>query len=516
MSSNSADVNNGFHFIWDIENIDMSFCEESITSPTFIADNLNQTEWCMNLHPLIQENSFMLVLSRMDSGDTLKSIIIDFTLSVSFSNGKKDKLKEEKKAEFQSGSSQSVYWIYHSAKILYEGDLTVHCDMQKSEKMTLPYVCCSARTFIGKEQRYGVWKIRNFRKLLPGDKKKFILYSTSKNAPQINILGCLSKNTKSFDIEVQVIHNKPIFTFLKISLLTANGNLKWPTLEKFFFDNLTSSQTYRFPLVLKHRYLNNKSTLLHPNGTLTLVCELSVSNGMQYSEVSDSSYAIESFCKIMHREISKNVTEVFPKETGQKDAVKTRQISKNPIENNTTPQTLKQDLMNFYTQKKHCDITLLVENESFPAHRSILCSRSPVFSSMFDHEMKETVNKKVEIVDMDAETLDQFLLFLYSETLENLEWKRATKLLYAANKYQVESLKKKCSSFLMSHVSSPNVCEALVLSDLYQDEQLRTKCQDFIFDNAAEIFSSKEYEIFTVGNPLLSAKMLQRYFSLKK
>ncbi|CAL1291025.1 unnamed protein product [Larinioides sclopetarius] len=451
----------------------------------------------------------------MDSGDTIKSIIIDFTLSVSFSNGKKDVLKEEKKAEFQSGSSQSVYWIYHSAKILYEGDLTVYCDMQKSEKMTLPYVSCSARTYIGKEQRYGVWKVRNFRQLLPSEKKKFILCSTSKNSPQINILGCLSKKTKSFHVDVQVIYNKPLFTFVKIALLTANGNLKWPTLEGFVFDNLTSSQTYEFPLILKHGYVSNAFSLIHPNGTLTLLCEIRVSNGLQYSEVSDSSYAIESVCKIMHREISKNVFEVLPKETGQKYAVKTHQISRNSIESNT-PQTLKQDFMNFYTQKKHCDITLQVENESFPAHKSILCSRSSVFSSMFDHDMKETVNKKVEIVDMDADTLDRFLLFLYSETLENLEWNRATKLLYAANKYQVESLKKECSSFLMSHLSSPNVCEALVLSDLYQDEELRTKCQDFIFDNAAEIFSSKEWEIFTVGNPLLSAKMLQRYFSLKK
>ncbi|GBN44968.1 Speckle-type POZ protein B [Araneus ventricosus] len=516
MSSDSSDINNGFHFIWDIENIDISFYEESIASPTFVADNLNQTEWCMNLYPLIKEDSFMLVLSRTDSGGTIKSIIIDFILYMSFSNGKKDVLTEKKKVEFECGSSQSVYWIYHLAKILYEGDLTVYCDMQKSEEVTLPYICCSARTFIGKEQRYGVWKIPNFRQLSPGGKKKFTLCSTLKNAPQIDILGRLSKKTKSFHVEVQVTHNKPIFIFIKISLLQANGNLKWPTLEGFSFDNFTSSQIYEFPLVLKHGYLSRKSSGLLPNGTLTLLCELRVSNGTQYSEVSESSYVIESYCKLMHREISKNLFEGLPTVTGPKDTVKTQQISRNSMESNNTLQTLKQDLRNFYTQKKHCDITLQVENESFSAHRSILCSRSPVFSSMFDHDMKETVNKKVEIVDMDADTLDQFLLFLYSETLEDLQWNRATKLLYAANKYQVESLKKECSSFLMSHLSLPNVCEALVLADLHQDEQLRTRCQDYIFENASEIFSSKEWEIFTVGNPLLSAKMLQGYFSMKK
>ncbi|KAF8771050.1 Speckle-type POZ protein like [Argiope bruennichi] len=514
--SHTSDVSNGFQFIWDVENIDVCFYEESVTSPTFVAHNLSQTEWCMSLRPLIEKDSIMLVLSRSESGCTSESITIDFVVSVSISDGIRDVLAERKGVEFQCGSSESVYWIHHSAKNLYEGDLTVYCHIQKSGKVTLPYISCSARTIIGKEQRHGVWKLPNFKYSSTNGKKRFTLCSTKADSPQVDIFGSLSKKTKSFHIEVQVTYAKPVFIFVKITLLTANGSMKWPTLESYYFSSSTSSHIYEFPLVLKLGYLSRHSSWLLPKGTLTLLCELSISSGMQFSEISESSYLIGNYCKLMHREISKSVSEELHLVTKQDDMVEIQQVSTNSNDNNSTPQTLKDDLKKFYKQKKHCDVILQTENESFPAHTSILCSRSPVFSSMFDHDMKETVNKKVDIVDMDADTLDRFLLFLYSETIEDLQWNRATKLLYAANKYQVDSLKKECSSFLMSHLAASNVCDALVLSDLYQDDLLRSECQDFIFENASEIFSSKEWESFTVDNPLLSAKMLQRYFSLKK
>ncbi|GBM29081.1 Protein roadkill [Araneus ventricosus] len=520
MSSDSSDVDSGFHFIWDIENIDICFYEQRITSPTFVANNLNQTEWCMSLHPSIEENKFMLALTRTDSGNGTESISIDFAVSVSTSDGIQKVLNEEK-AEFQKGSTSICYWIYGSPEVLHGEDLTVFCHMQQNEKETFPHVRCLARTVIGKEERYGVWKVKSFKYLSPGVRKKFTLCSTAKQSPHIEVSGSLSKRSRLFHIELQVAHDKPIFIFGKISLLTANGELKWPTTGSFTFDSSTSSQTYKFPLILKHGYLAPafvcpRFRYLLPQGALTLLCEFNISTGMQYSEIIESNHLTQYYRELTHRRISRSKSEELPLDTEDEDTDDTEHISVNSDANSSTPQTLKEDLKKFYKQKKHCDITLKAGNKSFPAHRSILCSRSSVFSSMFDHDMKETIKKEVDIVDMDADTLDRFLLFLYSETLEDLQWNRATKLLYAANKYQVESLKKECSSFLMSHLTASNVCEALVLADLYQDDQLTAKCQDFILENASEIFSSREWEIFTVANPLLSTKMLQRYFSLKK
>lgn len=56
-----------------------------------------------------------------------------------------------------------------------------------------------------------------------------------------------------------------------------------------------------------------------------------------------------------------------------------------------------------------------------------------LFLTLFDH-MTEATNKK-DIVDIDADTLDCFLMFLYSETLDNFQWNLTIKLLHAANKY---------------------------------------------------------------------------------
>ena len=48
------------------------------------------------------------------------------------------------------------------------------------------------------------------------------------------------------------------------------------------------------------------------------------------------------------------------------------------------------------------------------AHRNILAARSSVFLAMFEHPLEESVNGKVEIVDVDPEVLALFLKVLYT------------------------------------------------------------------------------------------------------
>ncbi|GBM29073.1 hypothetical protein AVEN_233244-1 [Araneus ventricosus] len=135
---------------------------------------------------------------------------------------------------------------------------------------------------------------------------------------------------------------------------------------------------------------------------------------------------------------------------------------------------------------------------------------------MFETDMREIANKKVDIDDLDSDTLRRFLLFLYTENLENLQWEIAAKMYYAADKYQATSLKAQCSSFLKSYLSVSSVCEALSLADLHQDEDLKLACSDFILkQDAAKMFSSEGWKAFTVSNPVLSAEILQKYFLLK-
>ncbi|KAF8777718.1 Speckle-type POZ protein-like B like protein [Argiope bruennichi] len=92
---------------------------------------------------------------------------------------------------------------------------------------------------------------------------------------------------------------------------------------------------------------------------------------------------------------------------------------------------------------------------------NVLCARSPVFRSMLTTKMKEKIMERIQIDDLDDDTIDQFLRFLYTDDLKDLQWESAMKLYYAADKYQVQLLKYLCSSFLVARLDISNVTDLL-------------------------------------------------------
>ncbi|GFQ90332.1 hypothetical protein TNCT_451401 [Trichonephila clavata] len=59
--------------------------------------------------------------------------------------------------------------------------------------------------------------------------------------------------------------------------------------------------------------------------------------------------------------------------------------------------SLRNDLELFGSNRKGCDVILRCENSDFPAHKSLLCCKSPVFSAMFESDMKERERERKEI-----------------------------------------------------------------------------------------------------------------------
>ena len=94
---------------------------------------------------------------------------------------------------------------------------------------------------------------------------------------------------------------------------------------------------------------------------------------------------------------------------------------------------LADDLGSLFDSAKFSDVILSVAGAEFNAHKSILAARSPVFAAMFEHEMEEKKQNRVEIIDMDKEVLSEMLKFIYTGRSTNLE-KMADDLLAAADK----------------------------------------------------------------------------------
>lgn len=106
-------------------------------------------------------------------------------------------------------------------------------------------------------------------------------------------------------------------------------------------------------------------------------------------------------------------------------------------------------------------------------------ARSPVFAAMFEHEMEERKQNRVEIADVDHEVLREMLRFIYTGRATCLD-KMADDLLAAADKYALERLKVMCEEALCTNLSIDNVADTLILADLHSADQLKAQAIEFI------------------------------------
>lgn len=125
------------------------------------------------------------------------------------------------------------------------------------------------------------------------------------------------------------------------------------------------------------------------------------------------------------------------------------------------------------------DVTLKCGGVSLPAHKIILSARSPVFAAMFANPMKEILEDKVDINDIDESIVRNMLSYMYTGKTSNLTFLSSEDLLFAADKYQLEDLKALCSDFLKNTISPENVLKILVLGDMH-DEDLKYFAVNYI------------------------------------
>ncbi|XP_068663408.1 BTB/POZ domain-containing protein At1g21780 [Aristolochia californica] len=130
----------------------------------------------------------------------------------------------------------------------------------------------------------------------------------------------------------------------------------------------------------------------------------------------------------------------------------------------------------------HTDVTINTLNGSLRAHKAILSASSPVFASMFTHDLKEKESSTINIEDMSLESCTALLSYVYGSINQEEFWKHRLSLLGAANKYGIADLKECCEESLMEDINSSNVLERLQEAWLYQLNKLKKGCLTYLFD----------------------------------
>ncbi|KAB1208402.1 hypothetical protein CJ030_MR7G001371 [Morella rubra] len=143
------------------------------------------------------------------------------------------------------------------------------------------------------------------------------------------------------------------------------------------------------------------------------------------------------------------------------------------------------------TESIHTDIIINASDGSIGAHRAVLAARSPVFRSMFSHNLKEKEMSTIDISDISIETCKAFLNYIYGNIQHEDFLTHRLALLRAADKYDISDLKETCHESLLEDIDAKNVLERLQNASLYQLPDLKTSCMRYLV-NFGKIFDIRD------------------------
>lgn len=141
------------------------------------------------------------------------------------------------------------------------------------------------------------------------------------------------------------------------------------------------------------------------------------------------------------------------------------------------------------------DVSLVVGDKIFPAHKNVLSSKSDVFKAMFTYMTIENQEGVVNIHDFDAEVIEEMLWYVYTNKTKNLD-KIAQDVFGVANKYQIHGLKAKCVEYFVFNLNYSNVIDILDLATLYDLQDLKNNATAFMCNHEEQMAKEDSYQKF--------------------
>lgn len=109
------------------------------------------------------------------------------------------------------------------------------------------------------------------------------------------------------------------------------------------------------------------------------------------------------------------------------------------------------------------DCTIVCAGEAMPCHRVVLANASPVFERMLTSEMREGVERRIEITDVEPSLVRTMLRVMYSAKVPDLQGDNAklVDLMVLADRYEFQALAVVCAELLLETVDMDNVVKTV-------------------------------------------------------
>ncbi|CAL1294973.1 unnamed protein product [Larinioides sclopetarius] len=451
--------------------------DEAVVSPVFSIFMPEETKWKLMLFPsgvASRPDCVAFYLHRDKDCNGAENIKVECSFDFLQSDGSFHKFPDtnEFRKNERNGFPNYFKTIRKGSEYLQQDVLTIRCRLFRFNGEAVEKSNIFARTIFGAKQLISQLLIGNFINLSSDQTQSFVIKSKSKDIMEIN-LSVTNESEKNICFRINCIDQRVKYVAVKTFIIDSQMQ-KIDSGQHEYWPDFEMCPMFPLKFTKKEMIARQRGSL--PIDVLTLNFEFAISTGIVFEGIEKRS------CEYTTHLLADKVTDSWRKCISHENV-------------NDYPCTLITDLTSLHEDQSTCDVKLKTKTNTFPVHTLILSARSPVFKAMFSNDMKEKTNGCVDVSDLQDETVRRFLLYLYTDQLEDLTWDDALHLFKAADKYAVIALRDKCSIFLKSNLNLKNACEALMLSDLHLDKNLKESTQNFILKNAKVIFKSEEWEI---------------------
>lgn len=143
----------------------------------------------------------------------------------------------------------------------------------------------------------------------------------------------------------------------------------------------------------------------------------------------------------------------------------------------------------------YSDVSLVVGDRVFKAHKHVLSSKSEVFRAMFTHEMTENQDGIVRIEDVDAEVIGEMLNYIYTGRAKNLR-KIPRELFEAAHRYEILGLRSRCEEYFVFNLNCQNVIAILDMASLYELGEMKKGAMSFVSNHETDMVQEASFQKF--------------------
>jgi len=180
------------------------------------------------------------------------------------------------------------------------------------------------------------------------------------------------------------------------------------------------------------------------------------------------------------------------------------------IDLNESANTFVENIKAIQSFESFSDLTVVCGQKKFRCHKNIFASRSSLFKSMLEAEMKEKQTNEINITDSNPEHVQMMIDYIYADELPQNLSDVAADLLHLAVKYDLQGLTNACEDSLVSNLNKDNALTSLVTLDTYMPTSIKRQVVlEYIASNALDIIDSEHWKIFVKNHNSLVTEVFR-------